>query len=105
MQSREPSAAAGKAGGEEGRLTYLDQALWKRLALDQAGDPDLDAWLTLQCGMIDGAVSAVLVLGPADVGPFKPACQWPADRPVRFTPSASSVHWTRPPTMCPRSVG
>jgi len=70
------------AAGDAGRLSYLDQALWKRLDSDTRGEPDLEAWISLQCGMIPGAVSGVLVLGPADVGPYKPVAHWPTGRSV-----------------------
>lgn len=91
MQGQDHSHKSGAAGAADGgRLTYLDQALWKRLDSGPGEEPDLDAWLALQCGMIDGAAGGVLVLGPADVGPFKPVAQWPAGRAVSPLVSAAA---------------
>lgn len=36
-----------------------------------------DTWLRLQCAQISGTVSAVLVLGAPDSGPYAPASIWP----------------------------
>lgn len=53
------------------------QALWLRFA-DPADAQQFNAtWLALQCEMIDGAVRAVMVLGPPDLGPFLPVAFWP----------------------------
>lgn len=35
------------------------------------------AWLTAQCGWVPGVRHGVLVLGPADTGPFTPVALWP----------------------------
>ena len=37
------------------------------------------AWLVRQCSLIDPVRRAVLVLGPADLGPFVPEAFWPED--------------------------
>lgn len=84
------TAGDARAQGGDGRLTYLDQALWQRLACGPGEEPDLEAWLALQCGMLAGAVSGVLVLGPPDVGPFRPAALWPAGRSVAARVSAAA---------------
>jgi hypothetical protein len=41
-------------------------------------DAFFQTWLALQCSMIEGAVSGVLVLGAPDSGPFLPVALWPA---------------------------
>lgn len=35
------------------------------------------AWLVSQCGWVHGVRQGVLVLGPADTGPFAPVAHWP----------------------------
>lgn len=53
------------------------QVQWTRLA--QASDERefCAAWLALQCAMLPGALRAVVVLGPPEVGPFAPVAFWP----------------------------
>lgn len=36
------------------------------------------SWLAIQCGLIEGAVRGVLVLGEPDIGPFAPVAFWPS---------------------------
>jgi RND family efflux transporter MFP subunit len=79
-----------RALGDDGRLTYLDQALWKRLGGAPGEEPDLEAWLALQCGMVPGAAAGVLVLGAPDVGPFRPVAAWPAGRALGPVLSAAA---------------
>lgn len=71
------SDMAGAKSAEKGRVSFLDQALWKRF--NEARDPEAfaDAWLALQCRMIPGAARGVVVLGEPDSGPFAPAAYWP----------------------------
>lgn len=37
-------------------------------------------WLSLQCGLTPGATAGLLLIGPADVGPYTPAAIWPSRR-------------------------
>ena len=62
-----------------GRVAFLDQALWKHFR-DAASPQDFArAWLALQCRMIGGVASGVVLLGKPDAGPFSPVAAWPED--------------------------
>ncbi len=52
---------------------------WSRLAGTAGEAAFLQGWLELQCGMIPGARHGVVVLGPAESGPFTPRAFWPAE--------------------------
>ncbi len=78
MESGVQTGAGGRS--ENARVAFLDQALWKRLNADGADGPDPAAWLALQCGMVEGVEQGVLLLGPADQGPYAPAAHWPDGR-------------------------
>jgi RND family efflux transporter MFP subunit len=54
-----------------------DDALWRTWAESASVDAAGQAWLALQCSMIEGASRAVLVLGPPDSGPYVPVAVWP----------------------------
>jgi RND family efflux transporter MFP subunit len=58
------------------------QSLWDNFAAAQTADALYQAWLTLQCAGIAGAVRGVLVLGAPDTGPFSPVGLWPAGQPA-----------------------
>jgi RND family efflux transporter MFP subunit len=60
------------------RTAASDASTWQQLSQADAAGTFFQSWLTLQCGMIDGVTSGVLVLGPADTGPFAPVGFWPA---------------------------
>lgn len=78
------AAAAGPAladPAEGRRLSYLDQALWKQLGEAETEEEFARYWLTLQSRMLDGAVRAEVILGPAETGPFASAVRWPAGDP------------------------
>ncbi|MEM7251782.1 MAG: efflux RND transporter periplasmic adaptor subunit [Pseudomonadota bacterium] len=57
---------------------HIDGAHWTRL--NDAASPEsyAAAWLEIQCGIVGGVEQAVVVLGPADSGPFAPVARWPA---------------------------
>ena len=63
--------------GDTGRVAYLDQALWRRFNEAATADAFAASWLTLQISMLGGATHGVVVLGPAERGPFVPAAVWP----------------------------
>jgi RND family efflux transporter MFP subunit len=65
-----PRPAPAQGGGR-------DQELWRRFA--EAATPRAfhESWLALQCRMVPGARCALVLLGPADRGPFTPAGVWP----------------------------
>jgi multidrug resistance efflux pump len=72
-----------------GRVSFLDQALWKQLQETTAPDVFLQAWLALQCRLVPGCQYGVVVLGEPDDGPFAPAAFWPDDASV--SPELSAV--------------
>ena len=58
-------------------IIYVDRVLWLRLAEADSPEQFAKAWLTLQCSMLSGITSAVVVLGEPDTGPFLPVAIWP----------------------------
>jgi multidrug efflux pump subunit AcrA (membrane-fusion protein) len=60
-----------------GRVSFLDQALWKRLSEAKTLEGFAQAWLGLQCRWIGPVTGAVVLLGEPDEGPFMPAAFWP----------------------------
>jgi RND family efflux transporter MFP subunit len=58
-------------------IIYVDRVLWLRLAEADSPEQFAKAWLTLQCSMLSGITSAVVVLGEPDIGPFLPVAMWP----------------------------
>jgi len=81
----------GEPPGEprSGRVSFLDQALWKQL--QDTGNPEiyLRSWLALQCRLVSGCTRGVVVLGEPDEGPFAPAAFWPDEAAV--SPELSAV--------------
>ena len=63
---------------EEGGA-YLDQALWQQLAEAETDEAFAGNWLAIQSRMIGGVHSGMVVLGPAEQGPFTPAAFWPGE--------------------------
>jgi RND family efflux transporter MFP subunit len=54
-----------------------DQELWQRFAEAASARAFYESWLALQCRMVSGAGSALVLLGPPDRGPFTPVAVWP----------------------------
>jgi len=63
--------------GDPGKVSFLDQALWRQLREAKTPDVLAGAWLALLCRIIDAVERGVVVLGAADSGPFAPAAYWP----------------------------
>lgn len=63
--------------GDSDRVAYLDQALWRRFNEAATADTFAASWLTLQVSMLGNVTHGVVVLGPAERGPFVPAAVWP----------------------------
>ncbi|HKY73436.1 MAG TPA: HlyD family efflux transporter periplasmic adaptor subunit [Nitrospira sp.] len=57
-----------------------DQTLWTAFAQAATVQTFCQHWLTLQCRMISGVQAAMVLLGPADRGPFRPVATWPEGR-------------------------
>jgi RND family efflux transporter MFP subunit len=66
MHAPDPGAALDEVDG-----------LWRALLAGKEAEY-LEGWLGLQCRMIAGVRHGVLVLGPADLGPFAPKAAWPS---------------------------
>lgn len=64
----------------DGRASDPESALWQQFA--QASTPRTfsQSWLPLQCRMMSGVRSAMVLLGPPDRGPFTPVAVWPDAR-------------------------
>lgn len=74
--------------GSPGRVAYLAQAIWSRLAEARTPSELASAWISLQCGMIDAAVEGLVALasgGPAsgrsgEGDRLRPVASWPEGR-------------------------
>ena len=80
MSSTEPGTSKNSGSnkpGDGGRVAYLDQALWRRFNEAATADTFAASWLTLQVSMLGEVTHGVVVLGPAERGPFVPAAVWP----------------------------
>lgn len=62
-------------GEDKAQVSFLDQALWKRLSEADSLRGIAVAWLPLQCRMVPGALRGVVVLSESDK--FVPAAIWP----------------------------
>ncbi len=66
-----PEDAASSSGGA---------ALWELVLETQAGERYFRSWLELLARGLDGLRRALLILGPADRGPYPSAAFWPEDQ-------------------------
>ena len=64
----------------DARASDPERALWAEFAESETADSFCRSWLALQCRMIPGVSSGVLLLGTPDRGPFVPAAVWPNPR-------------------------
>jgi multidrug resistance efflux pump len=60
-----------------GRVSFLEQALWKQFNDANTPEEFSRAWLGLQCALIAGVERGVVVLGESENGPFAPVAYWP----------------------------
>lgn len=82
---RESPADTGRAAARDrsGRVSFLDQALWKQFSEATSPEALARAWLGLQCRLISGVGRGVVILGEApDEGPFTPVAYWPEEAPA-----------------------
>src|SRR6516165_1005651 len=63
--------------GSLGRVSFLEQALWKQFTEATTPEEFARAWLGLQCTLIAGVGRGVVVLGETENGPFAPVAYWP----------------------------
>jgi Barrel-sandwich domain of CusB or HlyD membrane-fusion/GAF domain len=60
-----------------GRVSFLEQALWKQFNDATTPEEFSRAWLGLQCALIAGVERGVVVLKESENGPFAPVAYWP----------------------------
>lgn len=58
----------------------LEQTLWTSFAEASTIESFCRSWLALQCRMMGGVRAGMVLLGPADRGPFRPVATWPEGR-------------------------
>ena len=68
------SAAAASVAPAEGEQ---DSGLWARFAHAASIESFCASWLELQCRVIGPVEAGMILLGPADRGPFRPVATWP----------------------------
>src|SRR4030042_576293 len=56
----------------------LEQDLWRQFAEASTLKAFCQSWLSLQCHMLKGIRSGLVLLGTPDHGPFTPAAVWPS---------------------------
>lgn len=81
-------------------------AVWGTFARAPSRDAFFQAWLTLLCGRITGALSGILLLGPGPAGPFTPTAVWPDPRRdlTHLTPAAEQALRERRGTVQERTT-
>jgi RND family efflux transporter MFP subunit len=52
-------------------------ASWAELRAPSSPEAFYQAWLTLQCGMVPDVLGGLVLIGPAERGPFAPVAVWP----------------------------
>lgn len=78
MDIAEPGLRGGPVAAR--RSANGDEASWREFAEAATADAFYRSWLALQCRMIAGVGSGVVVAGPPGTGPFVPAAFWPEGR-------------------------
>lgn len=66
---------------QAGQAAHLDQALWRQLQEAPSFEAFAQAWLIVQCALIDGARRGVVVFGSAEAGPYAPIAFFPEGKP------------------------
>jgi RND family efflux transporter MFP subunit len=66
---------AGETGDSQG--SEFDQELWRQFAEAATPKSFCQSWLSVQCALLKGVRSALVLLGNPDRGPFTPAAIWP----------------------------
>ena len=74
-----PQKPAGHSKSGDGGIAYLDRTLWRQLVEAETDEEFYSSWLGLQCRMINGVHSGIIVLGPPEKGPFAPVAFWPRE--------------------------
>src|SRR5579884_1696820 len=55
----------------------IDSLLWAEFAAAETVEGFCRSWLAVQCRQLSDIVSGLVLLGPANRGPFKPVAIWP----------------------------
>jgi len=63
--------------GGLGRVSFLEQTLWKQFNEAASVEEFARAWIGLQCSLITEVISGVVVLGDPGEGAFAPVAHWP----------------------------
>ena len=64
-------------GAGEERLRDPEQWFWRQFVEAATPKAFCQSWLPLQCRMLTGVRCAMVLMGPADRGPFTPVAVWP----------------------------
>lgn len=87
MDEQVSSQRASLQGEAEALISTVAQAdvtqehsLWSSFAEASTVEAFCRSWLALQCRMIGGVRAGMVLLGPADRGPFRPVATWPEGR-------------------------
>lgn len=64
-------------GAPAHRVSYLDRALWNRLAEATSPAAIAEFWLTLQCRLVEEVTRGVILLPGDGAAAFQPAAFWP----------------------------
>lgn len=80
----DPPADQARRGNTSGQVSYaiFDQALWTQFSGASSVEEFVSTWLALLCRNIPGALTAAVVLGDANTGPYAPAAHWPEEQVV-----------------------
>lgn len=62
---------------QESAADDRDRALWAALVEARTPEAFCQSWLALQCRIIAGVTGGMVLLGPADTGPYRPVAIWP----------------------------
>lgn len=73
----EPDTVSGAAPKPDAQS---DQVLWTKFAEASTVEAFCQHWLALECRMMQGVRAGMVLLGPADSGPFRPVATWPVGR-------------------------
>jgi hypothetical protein len=74
----QPGMANRDAGRD--RVSFLEQALWKRLGDAATRAEFAEAWLAIQCKVIDGVTGGIVVLDAEAAGDGGTIASWPDER-------------------------
>ncbi|MFQ5937794.1 MAG: HlyD family efflux transporter periplasmic adaptor subunit, partial [Acidiferrobacterales bacterium] len=83
MDSPEPTFPSSQRPSEraevtpEGAAVERERFVWAQFAEADSADAFCGSWLAIQCRMIADVMGGLVLLGPADAGPFTPAAVWP----------------------------